>query len=126
MDPGTLVSNIGHGEEVTIQASLSNGFLEKRFMSARRTRSNDHAVNIILENDFLDFALGVLRTGVEVLASIYDVGQSSGVLNGGGDVDYAADIFTAVTDEDADAWWLACYVNLGRVLLGFGESAANI
>ena len=126
MDPGTLVSNIGHGEEVTIQASLSDGFLEQRFMGAGSTRRDDHAVDIILQDDFLDLALSVLGASVEVLSGIDDVGQSSGVLDGGGDVDYAADVFAAVTDEDADAWRLACYVNLGRVLLGFGESAANI
>ncbi len=65
MDPGTLVSNVGHGEEVTIQASLADGLLEKWFMSAGRARSDDHAVDIVFENDFLDFALGVLGAGVK-------------------------------------------------------------
>ena len=67
MDPGILIPNIGHFEEVSVQAACLEGFHEHGFVGFGTTRSHDHPVQIVLYNSFLDDILGILGAGKQVI-----------------------------------------------------------
>jgi hypothetical protein len=76
--PGILVADIGHLEEVFVQASLADGLLEERFMGARRAGGHHHPVDIFSSDHLFHFVLGVLGAGEQVVLYVHHVGQRCG------------------------------------------------
>ena len=48
MDPGALVADIGHLEEVLVEARLADGRPEEELVRPRRAGGNDHPVKVVL------------------------------------------------------------------------------
>ena len=126
MHPGALIADVGHLEEVLVEARLPDRLLEQGLVGARRTGGNHHAVESVLVDRLLHLFLGILRAGVEVLIHVHHAGKRSGVLCYAGNIDDPADIDPAVADEDADPGRLPRHVAFGRVLLRPGERPARL
>ena len=117
VNPGTLIPDISHFEQVLVQPRLSNGGLEERFVGPWRTGRHDHPVEFMLRDHLLDMVLGVLGTGKKVVLGIRHVWQGLGIIPHGRDIDDRADIDPAVTDEHPDSRLLALHTDLFRELL---------
>ena len=112
MHPGVLVPDIGHLEEVGVEARLPDGLLEHGHVGPGAARSHHHPVEFLFLDEIQNFALGVSGTGEQVLVGHGHPRQGGHVFGEGRDVDDAADVDAAVADEDADAGLLALDVHL--------------
>ena len=126
MDPGALVADVDHLEEVLIQPGLAQRVSEERLVGPGRTRRDENAVEVVLLDRLLDLLRAVGGAGVEVLLGIDDVRQGPGKLHGLGHVDDPADIAPAVADEHADPRLLVRDVLLGGILLGFDQGSPHV
>ena len=79
----------------------------------------------MLYDGVLDPVLRVLAAGVEVLLGVSDVWELLRVRGDAWDVYYAADVYAAPADEDADAWLLLGDVALRRELDGLDLRAPD-
>ena len=114
--PGVLVPDVGHIEEVGVEARLSDGLLEHGHVGPGAAGSHHHPVELVFLDEIQDLALGVGGTGEQVLVGHRHPRQGGHVFGEGRDVDHAADVNAAVADEDADAGLLALDVRLRRQL----------
>ncbi len=76
MHPGALVADVGHIEQVRIQAGRAQAVAEYRLMGQRRTAGDDHAVGAQLSHLLGDSRHAVLGTGIERVFGMNDVGQA--------------------------------------------------
>ncbi len=67
MDPGVLVPDIGHLEQISVQAACFQGLHEHRRMGFRTAGGDDHPVQFFLEDLVLDLGLGILAAGKEIV-----------------------------------------------------------
>ena len=125
MHPRTLVADVGHGEEVLIEARLAQGLLEKRFVGARRARCDHEAIQALLADHVLDVLLAGVRAGIEVGLRVRDAGHFARRFRDRFHVDHGGDVVAAVTDEDADARFLVGDVALPRVFVALDHGAAH-
>jgi hypothetical protein len=63
MDPGALVPDVGHLQEVLIEAAAPEGLLEEGLMGPGRTSGDNDPVQFLFLNHFLQLLLGVLGAG---------------------------------------------------------------
>jgi hypothetical protein len=73
VDPGALISNICHLEEVLIDPGLTTGFPEHRFVGSGRARSHNDTIQFMFYDRILNLPLGVLGTGIKVVLNMDDV-----------------------------------------------------
>jgi hypothetical protein len=66
VNPGALISNIGHIKKITIEPCLSDGILEKWFVGSRCTGGNDYPVQLMVFDHLFHLLLGVLRASVKI------------------------------------------------------------
>ena len=116
MHPGVLVPDVGHIEEVGVEARLPDGFLEHGHVGPGAAGSHHHPVEFVFLDEIQDLALGVGGAGEQVLVGHRYPWQGGHVFGEGRDVDHAADVNAAVADEDADAGLLPLDIRLGRQL----------
>ena len=70
VDPGALVADVGHLEEVRVQAGLPERVAEQRLVRARRAGGDDHAVQPMLLDGLANLCLAVRGAGVEVVLGV--------------------------------------------------------
>jgi hypothetical protein len=102
MDPGTLIPDIGHLKEVTVETGLPDRVLKERFVGSGSARGHKDTVQIVFFDRLLNHFLGVLRARIEVSIHIDDMGECPGIFDDGRDIDHSGDVDPAVTDEGAD------------------------
>ena len=107
VNPGALVADVRHFEQVLVQAGLPHSLPEHRFMGSGRTGGHDDPVQVVLFDRVADLCLGVLRAGVEVVFDMNDILERSRVISHLRNIDDAADVDAAVADEYADPGFLA-------------------
>jgi hypothetical protein len=112
--PGVLVADVGHFEQILVQARLADGLLKQRLVGARRARGHHHAVDLLLLDDLLDVVLVVLRAGEQVVFHMHHVRQGAGVVAHRRHIGHAADIDAAVAHEHTDAHRLSAHIGFGR------------
>ena len=66
MHPRTLVADIGHFKQGTIQSGLAQGSLKERFMGTRSAGRHHQPVQLVLLNGLGQHPLRVLGTGIHV------------------------------------------------------------
>ena len=77
-------------------------------------------VEIVLDQHLLDFVLGILAAGKQILIRKYHVGQGGRIFFNRINIHDAADVNAAVADKHADTWFLLGDINLGRKF-NFGD-----
>ena len=107
MHPGVLVADVGHFEEVGVEARLPDGLLEHGHVGPGGAGGHHHPVELVLLDEIQNLTLGVRGAGEQVLVGHRHPRQGGDVFGEGRDVDDAADVDAAVADEDADARLLA-------------------
>jgi hypothetical protein len=120
MNPGALIPDVGHFEEIAIETCLTNRVLEEGFMGSGRTRGNDDAVQPMFFDLLLHQFLGILRTGVEVILHMDDARQCSGIFGHCRDVHHSPDIDPAMADKDPNTRPFIIHVLFRNVFL-FGD-----
>ena len=116
VNPGALVADVRHFEQVLVQSGLPHRFSEHRFVGSWRTGRHDDPVQFVLLDGILDFCLSVLRAGIEVVLDMDDIFQRLCILPDLGHVDDAADIDPAVADEYANPGFLVFDISFRRIL----------
>ena len=106
VNPGALITDIGHLKKVLVQPRIPHGFLEQRFMGPRGAGRNDNAVQPLSLDNLLDVVLCILGTGEQVFVHKDHARQGFGIFRNLGYVDNAADIDAAITYEDPDTRFL--------------------
>ena len=101
--PRALVADVDHLDQVRVQADRSRCLAEDRLVCLRRARSDDDSIQVVLDDAVLYLALRALGAGEEQILGERDVWKRVSVLRELRDVEYAADVDTAVADEDAHA-----------------------
>jgi hypothetical protein len=97
--PGVLVADIGHFEQVLVQAGIPDGLLEQGFVGARGAGGHHHAVDAFFLDDRFHVVLGVLTAGEQVVLHVDHVGQIAGIIPDRRHIGDAADVDAAVADE---------------------------
>ncbi len=101
MYPGTLIPDIGHVEQIRIQAGLLQNGLEQGFVRPRRTGGDDHTVEVVLFYKVHHVLLRVDGAGVERILHMHHKRQGPDILAYIGDVHISADVDSAAADENA-------------------------
>ena len=114
MHPGVLVADIGHLEQIPVQAAGLQGLHEHRGMGFRTAGGDDHPIQLVLEDLILDLGLGILAAGEEVVVDKDYARQGCRIFLQAGNIDDAGDIGAAVADKDADPRFQAGDVDLFR------------
>ncbi len=125
VDPGALVTDVGHLEEERVQPGLLDGALEQGLVGPGGARSDHDTVQVVLLHGLLDRLLGIGGAGVLVLHRVRDVRQGLHVIHDRRAVHGPADVDTTVADEHADAGFLSGHVGL-RDLLDHGVDADTV
>jgi hypothetical protein len=115
VNPGALIPDIGHLEEILIETHFPNRFLEHGFMGSRRAGGNENPVQLMFLDGFLDLLLGILGTGVKVFVDVDNPFKRLGILFHLGNLDDPSDIDPAVADKDTDPWLLTLDIELGGI-----------
>ena len=103
VNPGALVADIGHGEEVLVEPRDPQRFLEQRLVRSRRARGHHQAVEAMFADEVLDSLLVGVAAGVEAGFGVDDVGHLAGAACDFFDVHDGCDVVSAVADEHPDA-----------------------
>ena len=125
VDPGTLVANVGHGEQVLIQAALTERLLEEDFVSPGRAGGHHQPVELVLPDHVLDVLLVGVRAGVHAGFGVADVAHSGRVLGNLLDVDDRSDVVAAVANEPSHPRGFVGNVPLPGVFVALDHGAAN-
>ncbi len=125
MDPGTLITDIGHLKKVFIQASFSDGLLEQRLMGSGSARGDDHPIQIVLLYHFLYLLLGILGASVEIVLSVDYIREGFGILHNLGHSHVPTDIDPTVANKYSYSEFLSGDVFFGHVFLLSDQSIAS-
>ncbi len=125
VDPGALVADVGHGEQVLIQAALPERLLEEDFVSSGRAGGHHQPVELVLPDHVLDVLLVGVRAGVHAGFGVADVAHSGRALGDLLDVDDRSDVVAAVADEDAHPRGFVGDVPLPGVFVALDHGAAD-
>ncbi len=114
MDPGTLVADVGHLEEIFVQRGVAQHVLKGGLVGSGRAGRHHHPVEPVLLDHLPHLVLGVLGAGKQVGLGIFDIGESFGVFHHRGHIRHLADIKAAVADKYPDPGELGRNVPLRR------------
>jgi hypothetical protein len=84
-----------------VETRLAKCLLEQRFMGPWRAGGHNNTINIVLGNHLTDVVLGVLRTRVEIVLSVNDMWEGSGIFSHTRHTHNRTDIYTTLTYENA-------------------------
>ncbi len=113
--PRAVLADVGHVEEVLVDAAFAQRVPEQRLVRSRGAGSHDHAVETLLTDGVRYLRGRVGGTDEQSLFRVNDIVQGQGVVDHPGHVDHAADVGTAVAHEDADPGLLLGDIPLHRV-----------
>jgi hypothetical protein len=114
MDPGILISDVGHLKKVFIEASFPDGLLKEGLMGARRAGRHHDAIKIILLNNLFHLVLCVLRTGEKIVLHVSHMWEGFGIFSDSRHIGNPANIDATVADKDTDPGFLCRYIKLWR------------
>ena len=126
VNPRALVADVGHLEEIGVQTGFSHCLPKNGFVGSGGAGSYDDAVQVVLEDNVAHVILRVLRTGVEVVLGVGDVGQLPGVLRNVGHVYDPADVDPAMADKNADPGLLPADIPFRRIRADLGEGVPDL
>ncbi len=126
VDPGALIANIGHLQQVGIEPRIAKRVAEDRLVRPRRTGGDHDPVQPVLGDLGLHLVLVVVGAGVDVRLGKDHAGQEPRSLDDPLHVDHRGDVAAAMADEDADPRRLVGHVALGRIGLGADAAAAGL
>ena len=112
--PGALVADVGHLEEVLVEAGVAQHVLEDGLVGGGTAGRHHHPVEIMLLDHLHHLGLGVLGAGEEVGLGVLHVGDVLGVFHDGRDIGHPADVEAAVADKDPDPGRLVQHVLFRR------------
>ena len=75
MDPRTLVTDVGHLEQVGIKPGKANGVLKQRLVGDGRARGHNHTVQLQVLDLLDDVRDSVLRAGIQVILCVNNACQ---------------------------------------------------
>ena len=75
MNPGTLVPDVSHLEQVLVDPCVDQRLLKQRLVGLGRTRRHHHTVQSMLLDDLGHLVLGVLGAAEHVFFHIHDPGK---------------------------------------------------
>jgi len=103
MNPGIVVANVGHFNQIFVQSCTDQRFLKKFFVGARRAGCNYNPVQVFFSNDLRYLVLCILAAGKQVFFHIGDTGQGFRIFHHFRYTNNAADINTAVAHKHTDS-----------------------
>ena len=112
--PRTVFSDVGHLDQVWVQAGFASDALEERLVCPVAASRHEHPVQPILRDRLADLRLTILETSVVQRLCVCDAGLSRGESRHVFGVDDARDARIAAADEGPDTWFLAAHIALGR------------
>ena len=122
MDPGALITDIGHFKEVLVQAGFSDGLLEQRLMGSRGARGHYHPIQIMFLYHFLYLLLGVLGASIEIIPGVNHVREALGILNNLGHSHISTDIDPTLANEHSYSGFLSGNILFRYVFLLLDQS----
>ena len=125
MDPGILVANVGHGDEILVQPGLAEGVLEQGLMGTGAAGGHHHPVEALGVEHFLEFLQRIRGAGKGGGVGVDHLGQGAGISRHRRHIDDAGDIDAAVAYEYTDARVLLGNVFFLGILLLPGQSPPN-
>ncbi len=129
MDPGALIPDIGHLEEVLVDTCISHRFLKQGLMGLRRAGANNDPVELVLLDCLGDSLLGILRATKEILLHIFNKGQAPCIPGNSWNIHYPCYIGAALAYKDPDPWPLTLDGRVGylrRELLFLGTTESGL
>ena len=102
MNPGVLISDIGHFKKVFVEARIHQSLLKKGFMGLRGAGGNYNAIQILFLNYLGDRILGIGGAGEKIIGHIFHIRERGRVVSHSHHINHPSDIDAAVTDKDAD------------------------
>ena len=104
VDPGTVFPDVGHFKKKGVQARLSEGILENRFMGSGGAGSNDHPVEVFFFDGFNHPLDGIDGAAEGVFLGVNNPPQGLSVCHHIGRRHAFNDIGTAVAHKHTDPW----------------------
>ena len=101
VDPGAVLADVGHLEEVGVQAALVDAAPEGHLVHVGRAGRHHHAGEPLLLDGLLDGRLAGLGTRVDEVLGVDHVLEAESPLGDARAVDRAGDVGAAMADEDA-------------------------
>ena len=102
MHPGAMLTDVGHLEEVLVNAAFAAGVAEKRLMGSGCACRNHHPVEAFFP-DRICYFLGIVRgTGKNAFLRMNHIVQGRGVLDNRRHIHDPSDIRAAMAYENAD------------------------
>ncbi len=101
VDPGAVLADVGHLEEVGVEAPLVHAAPEGHLVHVRRACRHDHAVELLVFDGLLDGRLAGLRARVHDVFRVDDIFELKRLLGDGLHVDGGRDVAAAVADKDS-------------------------
>ena len=101
VDPGAVLADVGHLEQVGVEAALVHAAPEGDLVHVGRAGRHHDAVELLLLDGLLDGRLAGLGTGVHDVLGVDHVLEAESLLGHAGHVDRGRDVGAAVADEDA-------------------------
>ena len=121
VDPGVLVADVGHFEEVLVEPGVYEGFLKKRLMGLGGACGHHDPVEVVRLDHLGHGVLGVLRAGIEIIGHVLDVGEGLRIVAHRRHIHHTADVDPAVADKDTDSGPFAPDVLLLRHFFRLGQ-----
>ena len=115
MHPGTLVTNVGHIDQIRVEARSTQTGLEKWLVGKRCACCNHNPVGTSLADGFTDLGDIVLRAGVQGVLGMDDSGQGIGISGNGVNIEETGNVGATVADEDGSADLLLTNIAFDRV-----------
>ena len=124
VDPGILVADVDHFEQVFVQAGIHQGFLEEGLVGLGRTGGHHHPVEAFFADDVGHAVLSILGTGVHVVGHVFHKGQGGRIIADCRHIHHPGDIDAAVADKDPHPGTIAGYIGFGNDLGCAGQGVS--
>jgi hypothetical protein len=119
MDPRTLITNISHLKDISIQPCFPKCFSEQWLMGPWSAGGHHDPVQVIFLYTLLDLLLGILGAGKEISVGHDHIWQGCRIVPHLRDVHDAPNIDASMADKDPYAGLLSEDIFLDRVVLSF-------
>ncbi len=102
VDPGAVLPDVGHLEEVGVEAAVLAAAPEGHLVHVGRAGGHDHPVELLVLDGLLDGGLTRLGARVHGVVGVHDVLEGQRPFGESSHIDGAGDVGAAMADEDAD------------------------